>query len=87
MTDRTVANHHPLLHAFEAVQRARGLSDTQINERAGFSSNALRTWRQGRNPTVANLDAALNVLGFRLVLAPLDDDPSAAVIARAVRRA
>ena len=83
---RTVPNHHALVHAFEAVQRARRISDNQLCRKAGIANTAPGSWRSGCMPTLANFDAAMRAMGFRLVLAPLDEDPDAAVIARQVRR-
>lgn len=84
MSERTVANHHPLVHGLEAIMRARDTSPNAVSERAGMAHNAISRWMDGCSPGIANFDAALNVLGFRLAIAPISDDSE--VIAQRVRR-
>lgn len=83
---RPAHNHHPLLHGFAGVIQARGLSLGQLDRLSGIPAQTIRRW-ETHCPTVANLDVALQALGFRLVIAPLEESPDAAVIARTVRSA
>lgn len=83
---RTVANHHPLVAAFEAILIARGKTLGSISKDVGLTDQTMHTWFAGRTPRVAHLDYALNALGFRLVIAPLAEDPTAVILAREVRR-
>jgi len=38
---------------------------------AGLSINVISLWRRGGTPSVGNLDAVLQVLGYRLAVVPL----------------
>ncbi len=63
---------HPLVkRLFELMQHERiGVLD--MAARAGVNGNTLRDWRNRTLPNVANLDACLNVLGYRLTVEEIE---------------
>lgn len=64
---------HPAVSFLRDEQVRQRCSDPQLVKRAGIASGAVRRWRAGRQqPTIGNLEAALNVLGYRLVAVPVE---------------
>ena len=52
------------------------LSFSKVEAEAGLTIGTTWRWRmQGTNPTIANVRAILNVLGFDLKIVELPDDP------------
>jgi transcriptional regulator with XRE-family HTH domain len=52
------------------LRKAEGLTRNEHARRAGLSRNALIDWDHGSIPNLANMEAALNVLGYGLKIAP-----------------
>ena len=71
----TVPQHaHPLVRRLFAEMRRQRASTAVVAERAGLISRmTLCGWRH-HTPTLDNLEAALNVLGLKLVVAGGGDD-------------
>lgn len=63
--------HHPLIGEFDRLQQEASLSDGEVVRRAGVAASLIGMWRGGRHPRLANFDAVLNVLGYRLAIVPL----------------
>ncbi|MBP0439462.1 hypothetical protein [Tianweitania sediminis] len=64
---------HPLVRfLFEEANRQM-TTVTEIAERSGHRRCTVSDWRYRRQPGVADLDAALNVIGFELVARPKKD--------------
>lgn len=62
----TLQNLHPAVQfLFEemAFQRRHG---TEVMTRAGMGQSAATDWKRGVDPHISNLEAALNVLGYRI---------------------
>lgn len=48
------------------------LTERKLAERAGIDAATIRRWRRGeRVPTISNLEAVFNVLGYELKASPL----------------
>lgn len=64
---------HPLVRWMDDALRDTGLTDRYVLARAGLATNTLSTWRRrGHRPRVDLLDAALEVLGYRLAIVDAD---------------
>jgi DNA-binding phage protein len=57
---------HPLvIELFEEMNRQRiGLAD--LADRSGIGRDAISAWRYRQSPSLAGIDACLNVLGLQL---------------------
>jgi hypothetical protein len=65
---------HPLVRRlFEEANRQQ-TTLTEIAERAGLRRGTIGQWGRKNNPRVHDLEAALNVLGYGLVVRPMRDD-------------
>jgi transcriptional regulator with XRE-family HTH domain len=60
------ANAHPLVKALfrEMVKQRVTISD--MADRSGIGRNAISKWRYCDTPTIINIEACFNVLGFEL---------------------
>lgn len=65
---------HPLVRAWIAALNDQQTSLTEVSNRCGMDRRALSDWRYRRMPRLDNFEAALNVIGLRLVILPLEDD-------------
>lgn len=61
--------HPTVRRAFELAARERA-SYVLLHERSGVSCKTIGDWTRGTMPSVANLDAVLNVLGYQLAVVP-----------------
>lgn len=65
------AHAHPVVQTlFNEMNRQR-TTINEVAERAGLSTAGVSDWRYRKMPTVANLAAALNVIGLELTVRPL----------------
>lgn len=64
---------HPLVREFYRLVIAKGAHLLDVHVAAGLGRNVLAKWRTTNTPNVASLEAALNVIGYRLAIVPLDD--------------
>lgn len=63
--------------ALELFERS-GVDRTIITSQAGIYENATTVWRSGRaSPNVGHLEAALNVIGYRLEIVPIEETDDA----------
>lgn len=70
---RIDARHaHPLVRMFYRLLAEQQVTALDVAERAGLSAGTISQWRATYAPRVGNLDAALNVLGYRLAIVPID---------------
>lgn len=58
---------------FEIANRDKTLL-CEIAERAGLKRGTIKDWRHKSNPSVPNLQAAFNALGYELVVRPIRED-------------
>lgn len=81
-TDNVMHGHHPLVHGFAAIQRCLGLRDKDLFDKAGVTNAS--QWRNGVEPGIINFDSGLRAMGFRLVIARLEEEPAEIIISRRV---
>ena len=67
-----ISRAHPLVQEFRALAEKQRMSLTRITMEAGLGERTISGWSIDRSPTVANLEAALNVIGYRLVIVPVE---------------
>jgi hypothetical protein len=65
---------HPFVRDLSRAANKADMTLAEISAEAGLSRGQISGWGQRYSPRVADLDAALNVLGLRLVIEPLGDD-------------
>ena len=58
---------------FEIIDRTDAAGVHAVQERSGLADGSLTRWRAGQSPHVHNLEAALNALGYELVVRPMAD--------------
>lgn len=68
----TQARSHPLVRRFFELVNCRQMTIAAIARRSGVRRNSIFKWRES-TPTLPSLEAALNVLGYRLAIVPLED--------------
>lgn len=66
------ARCHPLVRALLDLCREQQICQLDVADRAGLGRSTIRSWRLRYMPAVDLLDAALNVLGYRLAIVPID---------------
>jgi len=65
---------HPLVQQLIAEMNRQRTTLTEVGDRAGIDRGTISDWRYRRAPRVDLLEAALNVIGFRLAVVE-DDRP------------
>ncbi len=59
-------NAHPLVKfLFERMKEER-TKYIEVADRAGVGYGTIRKWRRGRAPTIMNIEACLNVMGYEI---------------------
>ena len=61
---------HPLVKQFIKLCNRHSTSLRGVSQESGVAQKTLSDWRYRRQPLVGNLQAALNALGYELVIAP-----------------
>jgi hypothetical protein len=64
---------HPLTQALWHAMNGRQMTCHEMAQRSGIAEDTLYSWRRGRAPTVANLEACLNVVGLLLTVIGVDE--------------
>lgn len=64
------ANCHPLVREFVELLNRERVTLTEIARRSGIDRCVMHRWRIRSNPSIAMLNAALNVLGYELRICP-----------------
>jgi DNA-binding phage protein len=59
---------HPLSRELFSIASQQGVTIQKIAEDAGLNRRTLMHWKVDSTPNVSCLDAALNVLGYQLVI-------------------
>lgn len=65
---------HPLVRQLMAKIREQLTTYELVEKRAGIGGNVINRWRSASVPRLDNFEAALNVLGYELVIRPKRDD-------------
>lgn len=72
---RAPAEHaHPLVRELMKKIREQRTTYELVEQRAGLGNNTVNRWRRESEPRLANFTAALNVLGYELVIRPRRDE-------------
>lgn len=61
-------NHHPFILWLDEEIKLQELSETKVAMQAGLTKTLVTQWRLGKTPSIANFDAALSVLGYKLAI-------------------
>ncbi len=59
---------HPLMRSMWQAIHQRGITYRELSRLSGVDTHTIRNWRNGTSPTIANLEAVLNVVGFKLAV-------------------
>lgn len=70
---RIPAHAHPLVRQLFAEMNKQRCPANLLATRSGLNPNTIKDWRTRTVPTVDNLDAALTVLGLRIVIRPIKE--------------
>lgn len=65
---------HRAIIDFYRIAVESDISLTDISRQSGLSIANFQHWRCSRSPSVVNLEAALNVMGYGLFVRPLGDE-------------
>lgn len=66
------ANGHPLVRRFFDLVNELKVPLLAVSRGAGLARDTLYDWRLRKSPSVPNLDAALNVIGYELTIRKKD---------------
>ena len=67
---------HPFVKFVFASMRDQRLGYGVVQEKAGVHRGLLSNWRTKYTPNIVNLEAILNVLGYKLAILSLHDEKS-----------
>jgi hypothetical protein len=65
---------HPIVRDLVRAMNVRGVSFETLSELAGVNDRTMSGWRKKHIPRLDNIEAALNGVGLRLAILPLEDD-------------
>lgn len=65
---RVPTHTHPVVREFFQLRNQERVPTRVIRQRAGLGRDTITGWTKDCMPNVANLDAALRVLGYRLAV-------------------
>lgn len=63
---------HPLVRELYRLMKIKRMTQREVCRRAGCNDRMLHYWKTVYSPRVANLEAALNVLGYTLKIVPME---------------
>lgn len=63
------AHAHPLVRRLFAEMKRQRVSVRELAARTGMTDQTIYYWRTAKAPSVPNIEAAFNALGFDLVVA------------------
>lgn len=64
---------HPLVKLLVDKMNEQGVGVTEMCKEAGISRNAFGKWGRDQGPTLANIAACFNVLGYQITAQPRGD--------------
>jgi hypothetical protein len=67
---------HPLIRELYVLLDQNNADLQDVARRAGLGVNSITKWRTENTPSIANLEAVLNVIGKRLVIVDADQRSS-----------
>jgi len=59
---------HPLVKKLYRLMNDKGVSTIELAAAAGVDRSTIQKWQQGKGPNLVNLEACLNVAGYKLVV-------------------
>ena len=62
------SNPSPLIARLVELMNSAGIGCQDLCQAAGVSASSIHAWRTRSNPTVNNLEAVLNALGYELTI-------------------
>lgn len=65
---------NPIVRDLFRAMNTSGMSMASLAEMVGISEDTLRGWRKNHVPRLDNIEAALNGVGLRLAIVPMEDD-------------
>lgn len=65
-------NAHPLVKQLFEIQEKQGIMNKTLCADAGVATFCLSDWRRRGDPSLRNLEACLNALGFSIVAVPTE---------------
>jgi DNA-binding phage protein len=66
-------NTHPLIQQLADIISASPYSVSALGRTAGVGNKTIHGWFRRHNPSIHNLDAVLNVLGYRLTVVAIEN--------------
>lgn len=63
---RPVENSHPIIKLLYETLEKRGMSYSDLSKKSGINLSTVSNWKYKSNPTLLNLEAALNAVGYDL---------------------
>lgn len=66
------SNQNPLVARLVELMNFAEIGCHELCRSAGVSASSIHAWRTRSNPTVANLEAVLNALGYELTIRKRD---------------
>lgn len=64
---------NPLVREFFRHMKDRRIRCKDLAELSGINGCTLANWRKRKMPNVSNLEAALNAMGLRLAIVPMEE--------------
>lgn len=68
------AHAHPVVRDLVRAMNMRGVSFDALASITGVNERTISGWRKNHVPRLDNIEAALNGVGLRLAILPLEDD-------------
>lgn len=72
---RPAPKAHPLVRKLSTLMNQQSVSRAELCETAGISTGTFTSWRTAYSPSLPALEACFNVLGKRLIVGNMGDDP------------
>jgi hypothetical protein len=63
---------HPLVRALYEKMLEQRVGVLELSARSGVNANTLKDWRARTCPTVDNLEACFNAVGYTMTIVPID---------------
>lgn len=63
---------NPIVREFFAHMKSRNIPVHEMAKNSGLSEYTFTNWHKRKMPNVGNLEAALNVMGLRLAIVPME---------------
>ena len=71
----TIPTGPPTVRRLFEIMREREISAQTMEQMAGLGTNTVERWKRYCNPSIVNLEACFNALGYQLVAVPIEAVP------------